>query len=64
MTAARPRVSVITANYNGARYLPAAIDSVLGQSLAELEMIVVDDGSATGAPPSFARRRRAIRACG
>lgn len=45
MTAARPRVSVITANYNGGKHLPAAIASVLGQSLADLELIVIDDGS-------------------
>ena len=40
-----PRVSVVMANYNYARYLRAAIDSVLGQTLADLELIVVDDGS-------------------
>jgi succinoglycan biosynthesis protein ExoO len=45
MTTGRPVVSVVTANYNGAETLPAAIASVLGQSLADLELIVVDDAS-------------------
>jgi succinoglycan biosynthesis protein ExoO len=36
---------VITANYNGARYLAAAVRSVLRQTLASLELIVVDDAS-------------------
>lgn len=40
---ARPLVSVVMANYRGATYLHQAIDSVLGQSLADLELIVVDD---------------------
>lgn len=40
-----PRVSVVMANYNYARFLRAAIDSVLKQSLSDLELIVVDDGS-------------------
>ena len=41
----RPRVSVVIPAYNRARYLPAAIGSVLGQSFADFELIVVDDGS-------------------
>jgi succinoglycan biosynthesis protein ExoO len=41
----RPTVSVITANFNGARHLAAAARSVLGQTLADFEWIVVDDGS-------------------
>jgi len=43
--AERPCVSVITANYNGARHLSASVRSVLRQTLASLEMIVVDDAS-------------------
>jgi succinoglycan biosynthesis protein ExoO len=43
--AARPCVSVITANYNGGAHLAAAVRSVLRQSLASLELIVVDDAS-------------------
>jgi len=40
-----PRVSVVMAAYNGARHLRAAVDSILAQSLRDLELIVVDDAS-------------------
>ncbi len=45
-----PRVSVITAVYNGERYLREAMDSILVQSLPDLELIVVNDGSSDKTP--------------
>lgn len=40
-----PQISVIIPVYNGSRYLPAAINSVLEQTYPCSELIVVDDGS-------------------
>jgi glycosyltransferase involved in cell wall biosynthesis len=41
-----PDVSVILPVYNGAQYLPKAIDSILTQSFPGFELIIVNDGSA------------------
>ena len=38
-------MSVVVPAYDVAAYLPAALDSLLGQTLAEIEVVVVDDGS-------------------
>ncbi len=39
------RVSVVMSVYNGERYLRQAVESILRQSLADFEFIIVNDGS-------------------
>src|SRR5689334_15193361 len=41
----RPLASIIINNFNYARYLGEAVDSALGQTYPNVEVIVVDDGS-------------------
>ncbi len=42
---AAPRVSIITPTYNHEAFIGACIESVLAQTFADWELIVVDDGS-------------------
>jgi glycosyltransferase involved in cell wall biosynthesis len=49
-TGPAPLLSVVVPAYNVERYLRPAIDSVLAQSLRDLEVIVVDDGSTDKTP--------------
>lgn len=44
--AEQPQVSVVMSVHNGDAYLDEALDSVLGQTFADLELVAVDDGSA------------------
>lgn len=43
-----PLISVVMPCYNAAAYVTTAIESVLGQSYGQVEVIVVDDGSSDG----------------
>ena len=45
---ASPPVSVVIPAYNREATIVAAIDSVLGQSFGDFELLVVDDGSRDG----------------
>ncbi len=57
-----PRVSVIIPAYNASRTVGAAVDSVLAQTFADYELIVVDDGSSDGtAKVVLSREDRRVR---
>src|SRR4051812_16613935 len=45
MSVANPAVSVVMPSYNHEAYVEDAVRSVLTQSLDDLELIVIDDGS-------------------
>ena len=50
-----PHVTFLVAAHDAAATLRAAVASVLGQSVRELELVVVDDGSGDATPDLLAR---------
>lgn len=61
-----PTVSVIMPIHNGARFLVAALDSVLTQTGVDFELICIDDGSTDESWPTlrkFADRYGIMRVC-
>ena len=58
------QVTVVMPAYNAERYIPEAIESVLSQTHADFEFIIVDDGSTDGTlsiAESYAQKDRRIR---
>ena len=45
-----PKVSIIVTAYNIERYIAESLGSITGQTLQDIEIIVVDDGSSDGTP--------------
>jgi len=61
----RPKVTVITSCHNSARYLEECVESVLGQTMADWELFLIDDGSTDETRRTieeYARRDARIRA--
>ena len=50
-----PLISVIVPIYNVKAYLDRCVESLLGQSYKDLEIFLVDDGSAEGCGKEFDR---------
>ena len=55
VTASVPRVSVLIGAYNNAATLDRAIAAILAQTVRDLELIVIDDGSSDDTPAVIAR---------
>ncbi len=52
-----PAVSVIVPLYNKAAYIDRCLDAILGQTLTDFDLIVVNDGSTDGSEKAVERRR-------
>ncbi len=58
MTDAAPDVSILIPVFNTARFLPRALDSVLGQTHRNLEVIAIDDASPDNAYELLVQRQK------
>ena len=50
--------------YNGEKYAPEAVESILAQTFRDFELIVIDDGSTDGTPAvlaGYGNRIRSVR---
>lgn len=59
-----PKISAVIPVYNVEKYLPRCIESALGQTLEDIEIICVDDGSTDGCPAmldEYARRDSRVK---
>lgn len=64
LDSAAPRFSILVPTYNHAHYLPAALDSLIAQTYADWEAVVVNDGSSDATPQvlaDYAAREPRIR---
>jgi cellulose synthase/poly-beta-1,6-N-acetylglucosamine synthase-like glycosyltransferase len=57
----QPLVSICITSHNYARFLPAALESALGQSYPNVEIVVVDDGSIDGSHELLERYADSLR---
>ena len=64
MVSSMVKVSVILPIYNEEKYLAQCLDSICGQTLKEIEIICVDDGSTDNSPhilEDYAKKDSRIR---
>ena len=50
-----PKISVIIPVYNAEKYLPQCLDSICNQTLSDIEIICIDDGSTDNSPEILQR---------
>lgn len=55
MNTSAPMITVLMPVHNGAEYLRASVESILGQTCRDLELLVVNDGSTDRTPELLAR---------
>ena len=63
---AAPKVTIVTACRNAERFLPECLDSILGQTLTDWELSLLDDGSTDGTRQiikAYAEHDARIRPC-
>ena len=50
MDGAKTKIAILLATYNGARYLPQQLDSILAQTVTDWHLLISDDGSRDETP--------------